>query len=310
MNRHQVYAGWAAAGCALVGLAASAALAGSRVTVREALAPTGVEADASGRATLTLRNGAKGKFEVKVRHLAPATSFDVVVGGVKVGSIRTSRSGQGGVRFSSRARGRDLPLGFDPRGSAVTVRDGSGDDVLAGGMSDGSLDPGEVACCVPGRHEDGECEDLTPDACAAAGGTLAGVDSCLPDPCTSASGPGDGALVCCLNETGDDESESECEDTTEAGCAAAGGMVVEAVSCDPNPCTPTPAGDVTACCVPDDDTSGETDCEVLSAEACMARGGTAVAGGTCAADPCGSGDDDSGDDGSDDGGGGGGEGDD
>jgi hypothetical protein len=87
-------------------------------------------------------------------------------------------------------------------------------------------------------------------------------------------------------------------------CAAAGGMVVEAASCDPDPCAPVtpPSGDTVACCLTHED---ETECEVITTEACTARSGAATVGTTCEPDPCMStspgGDDGGGDDGDDQG---------
>ena len=67
----------------------------------------------------------------------------------------------------------------------MVVRDDAGEDVL---LPADSVDPGEVACCLPGGDESGEveCEDRTADECTAAGGTVATAATCLPNPCEAA----------------------------------------------------------------------------------------------------------------------------
>jgi hypothetical protein len=145
-----------------------------------------------------------------------------------------------------------------------------------------------------------ECEDISADACTAAGGSVAASASCLPDPCSST--PPSGASVCCTNQTHDDASESECEDDiSDADCASAGGLVVQGASCEANPCQATPPPDVFACCTAhsgdggDDDGDGEEsahksggglECEVRSADACAAKGGTTTAATSCDPNPC------------------------
>ena len=280
----------------MLGMATGAATAGT-VKVKKDLTATSADANARGKTALNLLSGANGKFDVKASRLAPNASFAVVVRGVKVGTLQTGRSGSGKTRFSTHPGARDVALGFDPRGATVDIRDDNGDDVLVGDIPDDSVDPTEVACCLAqasSGESEVECEDMTSDACTAANGTPAGVASCLPDPCGGTTPVPESEIVCCTNETGDDESASECEDETEAECAAAGGMVVQATSCDPNPCAPTPPTTETACCVPNHDASSEIECEVTTPEACAALQGAAVAGGTCSTDPCGTGSEGSG----------------
>jgi hypothetical protein len=52
---------------------------------------------------------------------------------------------------------------------------------------------GEIICCLPDNGGDGamECEDLSADACTAAGGTVSTATSCTPDPCAAGT-PGGG----------------------------------------------------------------------------------------------------------------------
>ena len=133
---------------------------------------------------------------------------------------------------------------------------------------------------------------MTATECTGAGGTPVGMGtgtanaSCLPDPCASTPGSG---IVCCTNSTHDDESEAECEEvTTQADCAANGGTVVQASSCDANPCQVTPPANTAACCVAEGD-GPETECKVLSAQACTGLGGTAPGAATCDSNPCGTG---------------------
>jgi len=273
---------------AALALTAGAAIASK--PVKTTLTATGAVAHARGQARLQLKTDSRGKFQVVAQRLARSTSYDVVVDGVKVATLVTTGGGGGKVKFSTSPKGRDLFLGFDPRGAQVSLRDAAGDDVLetefpTGGTPD---DAGKVACCLP-DDSGTECEDRTPDQCAAQGGTVAGVDSCLPDPCAGVTPPGgEDEVLCCLPDSAsgaivDDSPEVECEDVTVAACAAAGGTVLEGTSCDPNPCAPVPPAVTVVCCVPDD--SGP-ECEVRTPEHCAARGGTEVAATSCAADPC------------------------
>jgi hypothetical protein len=297
--------GWRAAtrlgllitGTALLG-AGTLYAAGARhpARVKEALTATSAAPDARGKVKFLLKNSSKAQLKINASKLAGGRSFDLLVGGVKVGTIATSSGGSGRASFSAAPRTNDALLGFDPRGAQMTVRDAEdGDDVLVGDIP--ADDPTSVACCLSEEDDDGEveCEDLSADECTAAGGTPQAVDSCLPNPC-AVNPPSGEELVCCTNATHDDESEAECEDVaTEGECAALGGTIVQAASCDADPCNGAPPVDTTACCVPDDDGSGEIDCEVLSTAACEAHGGTAVgvgtgtAAATCSGDPCGTG---------------------
>jgi hypothetical protein len=240
---------------------------------------------AHGRANLVLRTAAKGRLRVNARGLRPDASFDLVIGGIKVASFTTTPAGTGKVKLNTKPHGTTGLLGVDPRGDSIEVRDDNGDDDLDGDMpGGGDSASGAFACCKP--DGDGtECEVETPDECTGHGGTSqTGVTSCIPNPC--AETPGD--VVCCFagSSTGafvDDEHEAECDEVSMQECAAAGGTVVQATSCDPNPCAPVPPSQVTVCCVPDE---GEMKCEILPPDLCAVRGtpNTAV---SCEADPCG-----------------------
>jgi hypothetical protein len=285
-------------------LSAAGALASSDAQVNTQLTPTANATAAHGKAKLKLKTGKAGKFVVRAGSLAPGHTFDLVVGGVKVGSLQTDTGGAGKLRFSTSPHGSEAVLGFDPRGMSVSVRDAqSGDDDLVTDMPDDT--PGDGACCLTNGDGETECEDISAAACTTAGGTVAASSSCLPDPCGSTAPSG--STVCCTNQTEDDESEAECEDdVSDADCAAAGGMVVQAASCDNDPCQATPPPAVFACCTAqssEDDqgddgdsqgdnaqqssvSAGSLQCEVSSAQACAALGGTVSSATSCTPDPC------------------------
>jgi hypothetical protein len=278
----------------------------ARRTLKHELSATGADPNASGHAKLLLHSDSDGKFDLIAHHLDPDASFQVLVGGVNVGALKTNHSGNGRAAFRSRPRTHDALLGFDPRGRLVTVRNADGQDVLSGDLPDGGA-AAEVACCL--SHEGRmRCDDQTADSCTAAGGTVATAPSCLPDPCGGIPAPQ--GVVCCVpdsaegamlrDESGDDDGDHDGEgdddsasgahvectaDLDQAGCTAAGGSVVQATSCHPNPCAPTPPPvNVAPCCVPDDD---GTECEMYTAERCITRGGTSPGGTSCASHPCG-----------------------
>jgi hypothetical protein len=246
------------------------------------LRATGADDDARGRAKVRIRGTSDGRFEVKVQRLQPGALYELVVNGVKVGEILTSGGGSGKLRFRSRPRSsNDLFLGFDPRGSAIVVRNDAGSDVLAAAIpADDNPDDGDIVCCIP-DDSGAECEDRTPDECAAEGGVVSAATSCLPNPCEGAVVPGgDDDIICCLP----DDSGAECEDRTPGECALQGGIAVEAGSCLDNPCAAVaPSDPDTRCCLPDD--SG-TECEDRTAGECFALGGTDIGAGVCTLDAC------------------------
>jgi hypothetical protein len=284
------------AGISFAGLGTLYAAGRHTVHSKQTLSATTNAPTAHGKAHLTVQSSKRGKFSVVATHLKGDTAYDVIVRGVKVGAIQTNAGGSGKAQFSTAPNSKSTLLGFNPSGHQVLVRESDdGEDVLVGDMPDD--DAGEVACCIPqGEDEEGqsqvECEEMTPTDCTDEGGTVgmaAGTTaaSCLPDPCATTPPPS--AIVCCTNPTEDDESEAECEVVaTEAECAQNNGSVVQAASCDPNPCQVTPPLDKAACCIPQMDSGeSETDCEVISSAACTAAGGTAPGAATCDMDPCG-----------------------
>jgi hypothetical protein len=282
------------AALALLCMTPGNATASSKVRIKTGLTATSVDPNAQGQARLGV-HGNDGTFDVKVSRLDHRASYDVVVKGVKVATLQTSAGGGGHLRFRTHPKSKDLMLGFDPRGGQLKVRSAAGHDVLVGTLPATAIDPTATACCIPDANGGSTCQELTPDACTAATGTPEQAATCIPDPCATTPPPA--ATVCCTNETEDDESETECEDQNATECAAEGGMVVEAVSCDPNPCAPVepPSGDAVACCLTHEN---ETECEAITTEACTASNGTAMTGATCEPDPCmsASGGDDDGDD--------------
>ncbi len=260
------------------------------------LTPTVKAPTAKGRTTLAVKRHGRGKFAVLAKKLAPGGSFDVIVGGVKVGGFTTNAAGGGRLKFSTNPRGNQAMLGFDPRGQEIVVREDDGDDDLVGDMPEDG-DSASGACCIPGHHEDGEteCEDMTADECTTHGGTPANTSSCLPNPCATTP---PGGVICCIADSAhgafdDEDPEVECENTSQAECALHGGSVVTATSCEPNPCVPTPPTSQVACCAADE---GEMECELRTSESCTANGGI-PSGNTCDPNPCVGGGGDSGGDG-------------
>jgi hypothetical protein len=283
-------------GTSMVFVAAVVALlavdATAKTKIRQTLTATVHAPGASGVARLLLRTPSTGKFTVKARRLPGSKTFDVVVNKVKVGTLKTGPSGNGTAKFSNPAAGHTAALGFDPRGAQIAIRDEeTGDDDLDTDMPDDNPDSA-IGCCVGT-----ECEDETAAECTAHGGTPTPSGGCLPDPCNG--NPPPPTTVCCRTTSAggafvDDDPENECEDdVSSAECAAQGGMVVQATSCEPNPCQPTPPPNLVICCVPD---GGESECEHITADECTATGGTVNSGTSCDPDPCGGGGGGGGDD--------------
>jgi hypothetical protein len=292
-----IFVGIVAAVAAVLAVDATA-----KTKIRQTLTATVHAPGASGVARLVLRTPSTGKFTVKARRLPGSKTFDVVVNKVKVGTLKTGPSGNGTAKFSNPAAGHAAALGFDPRGAQIAVRDEeTGDDDLDSDMPDDHPDSA-IGCCL--EHE---CEDeMTAAECTAHGGTPTAAGGCLPDPCNS--NPPPPTTVCCRTTSAggafvDDDPENECDDDeSSAECAAKGGVVVQATSCEPNPCQPTPPPQLVICCVPDE---GESECEHVTADHCTAAGGTVSSATSCEHDPCGGGGEGGGDGSGHDGGGGG-----
>jgi hypothetical protein len=262
-------------------LLATASGAGA-VRVHETLHATSHAPKARGSAKLTVKKASKGMFSIAARRLAASQSFDVVVGGIKVGELTTNKHGAGKAVFGAPKRGKHALLGFDPRGRSLAVRDHDGNDCLDGDMPDD--DAGKVACCLP--DDDGvECDDRTPDDCTNDGGTVSSASGCFPDPCGGTSTP----VVCCTVDSTcgafvDDDPQVGCRsDRSAAECAEHHGTVVDATSCDPNPCAAVPPVQLVTCCVPDDE---EVECEFRTPERCAEKGGTVSTATSCDPNPC------------------------
>ena len=76
-----------------LGLVAAPASASKRV--KQSLSATDTDQNARGRAQLFLSSDQDGKFEVLVKKLDPDVTFDVIVNGVKVGTLTTTGGGDG-----------------------------------------------------------------------------------------------------------------------------------------------------------------------------------------------------------------------
>jgi hypothetical protein len=281
-----------------LGMLATATTSGA-VRMKQKLTATASAPGAHGQAVAKLKSDSKGRLRIGATGLAGHTTFDLVANGVKVGTFTTSAGGSGKMLLSTSRHGHASVLGFDPRGAELEVRDEGGDVMLHCTMPGHGDHPDKIACCLP-SGETG-CQILPAQACAANGGTPAGGNSCMPDPCGGGGSAG-GAFVCCVAESTagafvDDDPDVECqENATSASCAAAGGTLVSATSChDPNPCEATPPPDLVVCCVNqdqqgDDDAQGnEAECERVTAERCTNAGGTVSTATSCDGDPCGGG---------------------
>ncbi|MFM7142700.1 MAG: hypothetical protein ACKO2K_12395, partial [Alphaproteobacteria bacterium] len=276
----------------------SAARAGS--SSKGDLKPAAASPGVKGKVVFQGKGGSKARFQVVANKLAPTSPYDVVVGGVKVGSMTSNKGGSAKAKFSTQPKpGKETLLGFDPRGASISIRTPDGDEVMLGDVPEPivkSSDAGKVACCVPDDDGGAECEDRTPERCALEGGTLAPTDSCLPDPCGGSpdvNGDGEsddedeGEILCCLpgaDAATSDDPEVECEDVSAVECATQGGTVLEATSCDASPCAPSAPTSKIVCCVPDE---GAYECEDRTADRCTSLGGTVMDGvADCSADPC------------------------
>jgi hypothetical protein len=265
--------------------------------VKKNLVATGKDPDARGRARLVVR-GSNGRLGLSARRLEHGAAFEVIVDGVRIGTLTTGPAGNGKARFSTRPRGQEQLLGVDPRGRLLEVRDDDGDDVLETEMPDDS-EPGEIRCCVA-DDEETECEAETPAECDAQGGVNLGEGSCVPNPCAPPS-PHD-EIRCCIPDDGEDGPE--CEESTAAECSAEGGVNIGPGACEEHACAPTPPGDEEIrCCVAENDAEGDEheddgedgddehegeapECERVTAAACSALGGTSLGPGSCEPNPC------------------------
>lgn len=250
------------------------------------LTPTAAAPDgARGRAQVVMPAG-KGaaKLLVLAHGLAPREAFEITADGVKIGTLRTNRGGNAIALFSSRApgsRGRARLLGFDPRGVRLAIVDGNGEEILVGQLPGDSS--GKTACCLAAAGDGAECARVTPTLCALAGGTDTGQASCVPDPCV----PPPADVVCCLAGSPEGaivDAPVRCEEElAPAACAQAGGTVIRASSCTPNPCESLPPPDEARCCLPD---GAGFACEDRQPRECVEAGGQPVRATSCDPNPC------------------------
>jgi hypothetical protein len=268
----------------VVALALMAVFADSSSAARMGtpLTPTAAAPErARGRAQAVVPGG-KGaaKLLVLAHGLPPREAFEITADGVKIGSLRTNRGGNGIALFSSRSvrsRRRGRLLGFDPRGVRIAIVNADGEEILVGQLPGDSS--GKVGCCLA----DTACARVTPSLCAAVGGTDSGQMSCVPDPC----GPPPADVVCCLPGSADGaivDAPVRCdEELPPAACAGAGGLTIHASSCTPNPCESLPPPDEARCCLPD---GMGFACEDRGPRECLDAGGHPVRATSCAPDPC------------------------
>jgi len=101
---------------------------------------------------------------------------------------------------------------------------------------------GFVVCCTNSTDDDeseAECEEVATQAdCAGMNGMVSSATSCDGDPC--AAPPPTDLTACCMTQTDDGETETECRVVSAATCTAAHGTPASGMSCEPDPC-PTPA---------------------------------------------------------------------
>lgn len=245
----------------------------------DGLKSTGEVEGARGHASVIQRSASKGAFVVHAQ-LEAEGEYEVLVGGIRVAELETDAEGHGKVRFSTKRKGGNRVLGFDPRGESVEVRNQAGADVLVGTVSAPPAAEADLACCVPDDDRT-RCEDRTPAECIERGGTPSAAGSCFPDPCGSAPAPAVD-VVCCVP----DDSGPSCEDRTQPECLAAGGTIVQASSCAADPCNAAPASpdEHVQCCVA---AYYVWACEDRTVAECQTLGGFNKGPGQCSPNPCG-----------------------
>src|SRR5215813_11593329 len=88
-----------------------------------------------GQATVVvrrLRSGLDGTLLVTVRNLDARTTYEIVIDGVRIGTLTTNAAGRGRARFRTQPLGHDQLLGVDPRGQPIAVHALTGTDELTG----------------------------------------------------------------------------------------------------------------------------------------------------------------------------------
>lgn len=96
-----------------------------RQNVRLEMTSTGADADAD--ATMRFRSNKKGaELELRFKDM-PAGDFDVFVDDALVATIALDGKRREAARFSTRVRGKRLPLDFDPAGAVIRIAQGGVD---------------------------------------------------------------------------------------------------------------------------------------------------------------------------------------
>src|SRR5438552_1581538 len=206
------------------------------------LTPRSPGAHTQGQATVIvrrLRRGLDGTLLVVVRNLDAHTTYEIVVRGVRIGTLTTNGGGRGRARFRTHPRGHDQLLGVDPRGKRIAVHTLIGSDTLKGVVPEHAGRAGAVRCCVPEEKDEApECERVTAEKCQAKEGMNLGAGSCMPSPCPPPPPPPQKTRCCVPEHDNDDEDESEveCKQRTPEKCDQQGGANIGPGSCEDNPC--------------------------------------------------------------------------
>ena len=69
----------------------------------------------------------RSQLKIKAKGLTPGADYTILAGGVTVANLQANSSGKISQRFQTPAKGRSLPLDFDPRGQTVALNDGTSD---------------------------------------------------------------------------------------------------------------------------------------------------------------------------------------
>src|SRR3989442_6459495 len=180
-----------------------------------------------------------GTLIVRVRQLAPRTTYEIVVHGVRIGTLTTNGAGRGHARFRTHPRDHDGLLGVDPRGQRIAVHALTGRDALRGVMPE-RAGVGLVRCCMPDdRDAASGCTSVTATTCHDKGGTNVGAGSCMPNPCPPPSAQK--KTRCCIpGDDEDDDGEVECKQRMSDWCAKKGGVDIGPGECNARSCPPPP----------------------------------------------------------------------
>jgi hypothetical protein len=109
-------------------------------TAETTLTSTGVDADATATAELSIRSDASREFSVEVENL-PVGDYTLLVGGVERGtiSVTDATTGAAEIEFSTKPEDGELLLNFDPSGQSIEIK--LGDTSYFTGTVNGTLTP-------------------------------------------------------------------------------------------------------------------------------------------------------------------------